>query len=182
MSGTSTVTSPVTLLAQHSRQSGCVVLLGDVAVVGTAVHLARDQLHAALAARAVAAARRVDGDVGAACGLQQGGTRRDGDHDRLRVIFKLENDLSMFHSSFVSARTAAAVRSAGSEAPPAETARQLPDDTLILTCPPRDCNGGRKNRPAGRRAGERTSLLVYDNSSGTTFCVFENRHFLCKKL
>ena len=78
--------------------SGCVVLLGNVAR-GIAVHLALDQLHAALAARAVAAARRVDGDVGAACGLQQGGTRRDGDHDRLRVIFKLENDLR--HVSFL---------------------------------------------------------------------------------
>ena len=68
-----------------------IVLVGDV----TGLHagdLAGNELDAALAARAVAVAGRVDGDVGRFRGLQNGAAGRGGEFDLLRTVFELEGD------------------------------------------------------------------------------------------
>ena len=71
--------------------AGGVILIGDVAGLH-AGHVAGDELHAAFAARAVAVAGRVDGDVGRFRGLQNGAAGRGGEFDLLRTVFELEGD------------------------------------------------------------------------------------------
>ena len=57
-----------------------------------ACDLARNEFHAALAARAVAVAGRVDGDVGRLGSLENGAAGRGGEMDLLRAVFELEGD------------------------------------------------------------------------------------------
>ena len=58
-----------------------------------ALDLAAEDLHAALAAGAVAGAGRVDGDVRAPRGLEQRHIRRRREDNRLVAVFKLEGNL-----------------------------------------------------------------------------------------
>ena len=71
--------------------AGGVVFIGDVAGLH-AGHVAGDELHAAFAARAVAVAGRVDGDVGRLGSLENGAAGRGGEFDLLCAVFKLEGD------------------------------------------------------------------------------------------
>ena len=71
--------------------AGGVIRIGDVAGLH-AGHVAGDELHAAFAARAVAVAGRVDGDVGRLGSLENGAAGRGGEMDLLRAVFELEGD------------------------------------------------------------------------------------------
>ena len=71
--------------------AGGIIRIGDVAGLH-AGHVAGDELHAAFAARAVAVAGRVDGDVGRLGSLENGAAGRGGEMDLLRAVFELEGD------------------------------------------------------------------------------------------
>ena len=71
--------------------AGGVIRIGDVAGLH-AGHVAGDELYAAFAARAVAVAGRVDGDVGRLGSLENGAAGRGGEMDLLRAVFELEGD------------------------------------------------------------------------------------------
>ena len=75
--------------AARKAPAVCILLVGDMGRL-RAGQLAGDELHAALAARAVAGARRIDGDVGLARGVEHALLRGDRDHDGLFIVFKLE--------------------------------------------------------------------------------------------
>ena len=79
------------LSQQLEPPAGGVVRIGDVAGLH-AGHVAGDELHAAFAARAVAVAGRVDGDVGCLGSLENGAAGRGGEMDLLRAVFELEGD------------------------------------------------------------------------------------------
>ena len=83
--------SPRRLCRAAQTPARGIVLVGDV----TGLHagdLAGNELDTALAARAVAVAGRVDGDVGRFRGLQNGAAGRGGEFDLLRTVFELEGD------------------------------------------------------------------------------------------
>ena len=75
--------------AARQAPAVCILLVGDMGRL-RAGQLAGDELHAALAARAVAGARRIDGDVGLARGVEHALLRGDRDHNGLFIVFKLE--------------------------------------------------------------------------------------------
>lgn len=89
MSGTSTTASDAACM-QHDRRQPSAYSSSEIWDVCGPGQLAGDELHAALAARAVAGARRIDGDVGLARGVEHALLRGDRDHDGLFIVFKLE--------------------------------------------------------------------------------------------
>ena len=87
-------------LRRTAQAPACgVILIGDMAGL-YAGDLAGDELHAALAAGAVAVAGCVDGDVGRLCSFENGAAGCGGEFDLLCAVFKLEGDFVHVICSF----------------------------------------------------------------------------------